>query len=1494
MYSEWASLQTSIQIDTGNTSVLQHFPAVVGKDVAGAVVKHLASSLSLGVTQGEQSSLNSDKEVKWTMEVICFGMTLNFSDNHETIRDCVNVYCEWLSALTTPKNCVPVPVREQPNHYCQIMFKHLYNLFVPRPAAVFDSVKRQTVLCHRILRHLQMIVQESTILTRETWEAILRLLLAINDTLLAPPIRKDDIGDQLCERVLSVLFEIWLQSCLKCFPSPSLWKTFRDMCLNWRHHEVLVVQWHRINSLLTSHLIPGMFGPDFPEFHISEEDRQLIPPTTSPDTITQAWFRFLHILSNPVELSNIQVISQTPKFLHMALASEDVIDPSHHDCLKVLPQIFFRAMKGIAVLVDAFMGIAPPWSQDETNIMLAGIRQTYVTPVPGSSTPPSQRKNRGFSMSSGQYSVKGAIQKAMGSKTQPPATFIPSDQAVPFQLSLDSRSPYAPARPKCNSLLHLFGAWLFDGALVGVKSLGKSGPPSRRTSFLEAENQHTSPTPEHESPQEFTVTNEIGRAEACGALCKIFCAKKTGEDIQQVYLARFYTALHYGLATDKNMSGQVLSNILFNSTDVLRLDLVGVLVLVPRILQAVVLVLRDLIMPFRCHDQISSVELRKASIHLLLSMLCLPLHFRKLEIKALHDLPMSDSKTTFWSLRVKLIETLLRALTIETDPSNTLMLLGGLMLSVQDLSMYEEAEQVTVQKTQDLLGTLYGTIGESGEDAPPSEEPASGGGEEGETVKAPQQPPKDYDTAYDLFGHAASLVCNRLMASWKMDLNIALAAMEVLAGLAKIRLHTPNILMCKRTVKWICDFIVYQCSRPAPAHSRDLHSMIVAAFQCLSLWLIEHHYLMLDKECLHYVLEVVELGLSGSKSQPRADEPTKGVHFGTPQNRASDPPKLKHEKTPMPASARVQTAAESVLNTIIGLVGAYPLPCGPEALCSLLDEDALLKYCRGGGLPEDTTTFKYFVLENSIIVGLLEQPLGNEQDPLPTVTALIRGPFGRHAWAMQLRHAPRSQKFTSRSLLSDPKYPQPVEQTCPHPTVTPRYFPESVDDIPGCLVDQSIPSMESIVKDPKHDADHLKMLDFISSQRALENNVGFVAEHKKKNQPFPNTETICKPPSICQDFQTARMFLSHYGFLSLEALKEPGTPTLAPPLVMLDSSDPGLSVSLGALDDISTRTWDTAYLFYVKAGQKRMQDIVSNVSHRSLVQPHFIEFLESLGWPVNVRKHTGWTGHVSSSWKITDNGQDHSSDTLSGEVFTPASDTGGSVYDGHQKVLYWADAAAEIAFVVPSHQTQSVRRGISTDCETGVSAQGRHAPRLTVDQKSSSMASEYPSSSEDLLGFGRAHRRGGMTVWGPDVRILVVWLERYEDHADFPTVEACSMVSTGMETLQPNKQSDLKDQHVIFIHALKSGLFRIHVKGLLKHRAGPLVDGMVVSRRSLGTLVRQTAINIGKRKRLDSEMYQPPHVRRHMKVREIVNKYRTKLPEPEFYTALFQDGINSK
>lgn len=133
-----------------------------------------------------------------------------------------------------------------------------------------DVINRQTVLCHRVLRTLQTVAQASTVLSRETWESLLLFLLAINQVLLSPPTVKDDVGDQLCERVLSVLFEVWLLACVKCFPSPSLWKTFQESCANWRHRIALVEQWNRVNLALTARLLEFTYGSSFPELKICQ------------------------------------------------------------------------------------------------------------------------------------------------------------------------------------------------------------------------------------------------------------------------------------------------------------------------------------------------------------------------------------------------------------------------------------------------------------------------------------------------------------------------------------------------------------------------------------------------------------------------------------------------------------------------------------------------------------------------------------------------------------------------------------------------------------------------------------------------------------------------------------------------------------------------------------------------------------------------------------------------------------------------------------------------------------------------------------------------------------------------------------------------------------------------------------------------------------------------------------------------------------------------
>jgi hypothetical protein len=61
----------------------------------------------LGHSKSDDVDPVCDQEVNWAMEVICHGLCLPLTD-HEIIRDCVSIYCEWLSALLpNPKICVP-------------------------------------------------------------------------------------------------------------------------------------------------------------------------------------------------------------------------------------------------------------------------------------------------------------------------------------------------------------------------------------------------------------------------------------------------------------------------------------------------------------------------------------------------------------------------------------------------------------------------------------------------------------------------------------------------------------------------------------------------------------------------------------------------------------------------------------------------------------------------------------------------------------------------------------------------------------------------------------------------------------------------------------------------------------------------------------------------------------------------------------------------------------------------------------------------------------------------------------------------------------------------------------------------------------------------------------------------------------------------------------------------------------------------------------------
>ncbi|XP_015034988.2 ral GTPase-activating protein subunit beta isoform X4 [Drosophila pseudoobscura] len=1812
MYSEWASLSAQITANSCGAqcfSVLNKFPASAGREVVVSVVKQLGTNL--GITQNaEPSHLVKDEEVKWCMDVICFGLSLPLQE-HETIKDCVNVYCEWLTALhPQPRISVPKPICEDANLYARQIINHFHNLFVPRQGEILpflyqttlgaDTIKRQAVLCHRVLRTLQQTAQISQQMDRQTWDTLLLFLLAINEILLAPPTVKDDVGDQLCERVLSVLFEVWLLACVRSFPSPSMWKTLQESCSMWRHRVALVDQWNRVNLALTSRLLEFSYGPAFPQLKNADEDGQLIPLGMSNDCVAQTWYRFLRMIGNPTALCSPHIISKSSHFVQWALTHEKGAETHQHPCLQMLPQIFLNAMKGISSQVDAFLGVyqPPPHQTDSvvTNLMeirhslneatsstlqqfihsssasnisansqqqgsaaqqlqlqlqhqhmhhhhhlhyphlhLHGagsfLRDNFMsnsassalnaimghhshhqqhqqhhqqqqlslsqsgasptstaalvasnlghsmgasavgstsaggshsagvvgsisfstteaslpsTGVSSTPTPPLQRRlaksfsvaptitqQKGLSKTSLIGLTGGGARNAIGSSSsssyihssgstsagpvqgtggvaaapgsgittatgagtgsgsggQAPA---PAAAAAPTTPTSTSGPPSASssinslpltsmgagvelavARPKCNSILHVFHEWLFEAAHIG----GDTWRQNRKKQACEASKRPSSMIMEHRKgsislsqpnslndpaslPPTLTIDKyESGRAEAIGTLCKIFCAKKTGEEILPVYLARFYMALQQCLKiTESKECDETLASILLHSGDLFRLDLDGINVLLPGFIAALEIVLPDKDLKLKTQSMaFNRTELRRSAINILLSIMVLPLHYQALPIRDLSS-ETNEKMFTFIQLKSRLMNILMNALQVETDAQNTHMLLGGLLLCVQDAVTFEETDlggggsgathlhnsggaqhqhqhheanllsSGCSERSASLVSTGTASLG-----AQTTATMGAGSGSIRDTASAHDYPSltisddmsfefgqelegvTTYDNAHALFVRATYLVCHRLISSWKTDLNVSLAALELLSGLARLHIRetarkfTNDALECKRAVKWICDYICYQCSRPPPAHSKDLHSTIVAAFQCTAAWLMQHPYLLQDKDCLQTVLEVVELGISGTKSQ----------------SKSGDIPKFKDEKELKPASMRVRDAAENLLTIILEQVGYFPSECGPESISSLLDELALMKHCNSmvpaaaASTEQAIAKFKYFVTENSTILALLEEPLGNDQDPQPTVTLLIRGPFGRHAWTMQLRHLPRSKSGIKYHAVN-PGRPIPMNDNSQRPECEQKNFPDGVDKVQPCVADYSIPTIEQIRE--QYGSASIRELELILENQSIHEKLAWAEADNSVDSLSHSQE--CVPPLVCQEFHAARLFLSHFGFLTFETrnphnpAESLGTPPQRP-LIVLDTKSTAFAADLDRLDKLSARTHDTVYVFYVKTGQTSAQQIIGNmVEEPSLTyDPHFAGMLQTLGWPVLVADHSGWTGFAHNSWSLKGTPEEqHQQHQLQQQLQLKSNVPSELNYNGSQRVLYWADVSSEIAFVVPTTWNLRYNSDISDGASIANSDQIGSSnvwARCESDtgtgpakSKPRNLSLELETATGTGTGTGRTQkepvpptrRKGNVTkptlLAQAPAKIFLVWLESYEDYLNFPLEDLLAYTRTG-EELHSLQQPRAADCHVIFVHSLLSGLLRVKLQGPPGRMsfATPLVDGMVLSRRVVGNLVRQTALNISRRRRLDNDNYQPPHVRRRLKVQDIVQKYKMDLSEAELLAHLFQRAI---
>ena len=197
---------------------------------------------------------------------------------------------------------------------------------------------------------------------------------------------------------------------------------------------------------------------------------------------------------------------------------------------------------------------------------------------------------------------------------------------------------------------------------------------------------------------------------------------------------------------------------------------------------------------------------------------------------------------------------------------------------------------------------------------------------------------------------------------------------------------------------------------------------------------------------------------------------------------------------------------------------------------------------------------------------------------------------------------------------------------------------------------------------------------------------------------------------------------------------------------------------------------------------------------------------------------------------------------------------------------------------------------------------------------SSSLAAPSSSSSSGIAETPRGRRAGKQLTASaaPDMKVMIVWLHSYEDRAHFPAAElfhghcltgaephvigggSRSGSIVDAEGSASATTTDSLNLFIIFVHPLENGLFRVNLQSPASRASAmmaiPAVSGMVLSRRLLGLVLRQTVINICQRKRLDdADVNQPPHVRRRYKIQDIAARYHEQMADAELLTSLFRE-----
>ncbi|VDL75358.1 unnamed protein product [Nippostrongylus brasiliensis] len=915
-----------------------------------------------------------------------------------------------------------------------------------------------------------------------------------------------------------------------------------------------------------------------------------------------------------------------------------------------------------------------------------------------------------------------------------------------------------------------------------------------------------------------------GRAAAIAALTRIVCSKRTNEKLPNQQLARFLATVHEALIEKDRL---VLCSLFFYGQNLFRLGLPGVEAILPHYLFALDIILIESA-KIRLHPSICEVEMRRACLRGLSSVICWPTTFGMSKIPQLPESSnLKSSATTYLQLRSRVYKTLVFSLRNETDATNLHLTLAMCTVLMEESCSYDLG--LTEEQTREMVRMAAQHHGNQT-------------AEKGLCVS--------------FIRGLVSAICDRICRpEWAGEHSVSLAAIDVLNCLS--HLH-PTVLFNSKDVSTgslivasLCRFIETQLGKPPPLHSKDLHSTVVAAYSSIAVWLNAAPILAECESVLNTVAEAVQLGVTGSKKK---DVSFLHFCFLIAIERAFPFPQSSPDDCKA-ASKRVLEAAEYLMYSLFSVVGR-----SGQAIC---DERKLLyKY---GPAMIDTTKFLHVIVNGDTLLSLHEashiQDLAD--DAVSTRSTSSAPQLTTSVNNLKNSHPPLDASIGEKFEIP----PEFLKVTCKlDTTVRPLEPSKETGAIDAELrrIDVETPEQKAIRERNRWTLmsdDDRRVKPALSpatckSIRILLYDMGLV------DKVAYGKDIVCLDSGQSADFyrclheivdscparalHTTHIFYVKEGQRSAVDILENAMnvqSTRADFCGFLAGLGEGVEMGV---HDSWTGHWSTAF-----SSERKPLEEPDAVDH------YIVDGVTHALWWADAGCELVFVLPTERSVRVFK--QNLSSPATSSRRKGGSSKTTSGVSVSSDEMRADTPSSSDV-FV------DGVRR---KGAGTVTSGEREKEGLVTYGGGGSSMGNAPPS------------RRSA------ELRTMLVWLERAEDMLHFPVDELLSACDDGGER-QTWPVNDRPAHLVIFIHQVEPGLVHIRTRGSSNRfgEAGPLCDSLVVSLASLPSLVRLTILNIVRRNVAEIENYQFTHTKRKQAIVDFGKKYAANLTYEDFLLRL--------